>query len=64
LLDNASDLTCKDSTQQDSVDDPLLSCKPLPACSDPAACQKFASSRAADRLAAPHVSIVDTASHL
>src|SRR4029450_12771506 len=26
-LDNASDLSCKDSTRQHSVDDPLLSCK-------------------------------------
>jgi hypothetical protein len=26
-LDDPSDLTCKDSTQQHAVDDPLLSCK-------------------------------------
>jgi hypothetical protein len=32
-LDDPSDLTCKDSIQQHSVDDPLLSCNPLPACS-------------------------------
>jgi hypothetical protein len=26
-LDDPSDVTCKDSTRQDAVDDPLLSCK-------------------------------------
>ena len=29
-LDDPSDVTCKDSTQQYSVDDPLLSCNLLP----------------------------------
>jgi hypothetical protein len=38
-LDDPPDLSCKDSTRQYAVDDPLLSCKPLPACSDRAACQ-------------------------
>jgi len=28
-LDDPSDLTCKDSTQQHAVDDPRLSCNPL-----------------------------------
>jgi hypothetical protein len=38
-LDDAPDLSCQDSTQEHAVDDPLLSCNPLPACSDRAACQ-------------------------
>lgn len=38
-LDTASDLSCKDSTRQHVVDDSRLSCNPLPACSDRAACQ-------------------------
>jgi hypothetical protein len=32
LLDDPPDLSCKHSTR--AVDDPLLSCNPLPACSD------------------------------
>ena len=61
-LDGPPDLSCKDSTRQYLVDGCQLSCKPLPACSDPTACQRFASNRAAYRLAAPHFSILDTAS--
>ena len=38
-LDDPSDLSCKEGTHQHAVDDPLLSCNPLPACSDRAACQ-------------------------
>jgi hypothetical protein len=30
-LDDSSDLTCKNSTRQYAVDDPLLSCKQVPA---------------------------------
>jgi hypothetical protein len=33
-LNDPSDPTCKDSTRQHSLDDPRLSCNPLPACSD------------------------------
>jgi hypothetical protein len=33
-LDDPPDLSCQDSTQEDAVDGPLLSCNPLPACSD------------------------------
>jgi len=35
-LDDPSDLTCKDSTRQHAVDDPLLSCNPLLVASEPA----------------------------
>jgi hypothetical protein len=60
-VDDPPDLSCKEITRQHSVDGSLLSCKPLPACSDPTACQRFASSGAAYRLAAPHFSIVEKA---
>jgi len=33
-LDGPPDLSCKETTGQHAVDDPRLSCNPLPACSD------------------------------
>jgi hypothetical protein len=37
LLDDLSDLSCKDSTRQHAVDDPLLSCKQQAGVSPPPA---------------------------
>jgi hypothetical protein len=44
-LDDPSDLTCKDSTQQHAVDDPLLSCKQQPLASSSGASSKAAGQR-------------------
>ena len=44
-LDTASDLSCKDSTGQYAVDDPLLSCKQQVGGSSPPASSKAAAQR-------------------